>query len=99
MGIRVWASCLVEGALHTRTHVPPLPCAVQVDPPESDVSAPLQMMIANIDFDQHLGRIAIGRIVNGSIKKGQSVSLCSSLAPGVVCACASGTGGGEGGGG
>ena len=55
-------------------------------PPESDIAAPLQMMIANIDFDQHLGRIAIGRIVNGSIKKGQSVSLCSSLTPGVVSA-------------
>ncbi len=38
--------------------------------------------VANIDYDVHLGRIAVGRVVNGSIKKGQQVSICSSLEPG-----------------
>lgn len=42
------------------------------------------MMTANIDYDNHLGRIAIGRVVSGTIKKGQSVSICSSLEPGKV---------------
>jgi predicted membrane GTPase involved in stress response len=34
----------------------------------------LQMLVANIDYDVHLGRIAIGRVVNGTIKKAQQVS-------------------------
>jgi len=43
--------------------------------------SPLQMMSANIDFDKHLGRIAIGRVVSGTIRKGQAVSIVSSLTP------------------
>ena len=57
---------------------------MQVSPPTVSKTASLQMMAANIDYDVHLGRIAIGRIVSGSIKKGQAVSICCSLEPGVV---------------
>ena len=57
---------------------------MQVSPPTVSMTASLQMMAANIDYDVHLGRIAIGRIVSGSIKKGQAVSICCSLEPGVV---------------
>jgi predicted membrane GTPase involved in stress response len=32
------------------------------------------MLVANIDYDVHLGRIAIGRVVNGTVKKSQQVS-------------------------
>lgn len=58
--------------------------SLQVAPPKVSLTSTLQMMTANIDYDTHLGRIAIGRIVSGSIKKGQSVSICSSLEPGKV---------------
>jgi hypothetical protein len=40
------------------------------------------LQVANIDYDTHLGRIAVGRVVNGTIKKGQQVSICSTLEPG-----------------
>ncbi|GAX79642.1 hypothetical protein CEUSTIGMA_g7083.t1 [Chlamydomonas eustigma] len=55
----------------------------KVKPPVVSATAPLQMMSANIDYDTHLGRIAIGRVVSGTIKKGQAVSICSSLEPGM----------------
>jgi hypothetical protein len=31
------------------------------------------MLTANIDYDEHKGRIAIGRVYNGTIKRGQQV--------------------------
>jgi GTP-binding protein len=55
---------------------------MQVPAPKVNLDAPLQMLAANIDYDEHKGRIAIGRIYNGSIKRGQQVSICSSLEPG-----------------
>lgn len=54
----------------------------EIAPPEVTEAAPLQIMTANIDYDVHLGRIAVGRVVNGTIKRGQQVSICSSLEPG-----------------
>ena len=47
-----------------------------VPPPRADVDAPLQMLISNIDYNDFVGRIAIGRIVAGTIKVGQDVVLC-----------------------
>ncbi|MCL5432563.1 MAG: translational GTPase TypA [Patescibacteria group bacterium] len=41
--------------------------------PSGDINKPLQMMVASIGNDLHKGRIAIGRIYNGSIKNGQEV--------------------------
>jgi GTP-binding protein len=37
-------------------------------PPKGDVTHPLQMLIANLDSSDYLGRIAIGRIFNGRVK-------------------------------
>ncbi len=48
-------------------------CHVQVAPPEVNTEAPLQLLCANIDYDEHKGRIAIGRVTNGTIRKGQQV--------------------------
>ncbi len=62
---------------------PPRPPRAQVQAPLANVTAPLQMMVANIDYDTHLGRIAVGRVVNGTIKKGQQIAICNSLLPGV----------------
>ena len=47
-----------------------------VPPPHADVDAPLQMLISNIDYNDFVGRIAIGRIVAGTIRSGQDVTLC-----------------------
>ena len=41
--------------------------------PEVDTEAPFKMLVSNIDWDDYVGRIAIGKIVAGSIKKGDSV--------------------------
>src|SRR5580765_4247306 len=39
-----------------------------VPPPRGDVNAPLQMLVANLDSSDYLGRIAIGRVFNGRVK-------------------------------
>jgi GTP-binding protein len=39
-----------------------------VPPPHGDAEAPLQMLVANLDSSDYLGRIAIGRIFNGRVR-------------------------------
>lgn len=56
----------------------------EVKPPVVSHASPLQMLCANIDYDEHKGRIAIGRVLNGTIRRAQPVSVVSSLEPGVV---------------
>jgi GTP-binding protein len=46
-----------------------------VPPPRGDVSAPLQLLVTNLDASDYLGRIAIGRIFNGTISVGDSVAV------------------------
>ncbi len=41
--------------------------------PKFDATAPLQMMIANIDYNDYVGRLGIGRVRNGVIKLGDDV--------------------------
>jgi len=40
----------------------------KVPPPAGDIKAPLQMLVANLDSSDYLGRIAIGRIFNGTVR-------------------------------
>jgi GTP-binding protein len=47
-----------------------------VPPPKGNVDAPLQLLVANLDSSDYLGRIAIGRIFNGRVKIGDSVAVC-----------------------
>jgi GTP-binding protein len=47
-----------------------------VPPPRGDVNAPLQMLVANLDSSDYLGRIAIGRIFHGRVKVGDPVAVC-----------------------
>src|SRR5262245_7043658 len=47
-----------------------------VPPPRGDVVAPLQMLVANLDSSDYLGRIAIGRIFNGRVKIGDPIAVC-----------------------
>ena len=44
--------------------------------PRGDAGAPLQMLVANLDSSDYLGRIAIGRVVNGRVKIGDQVAVC-----------------------
>jgi GTP-binding protein len=43
--------------------------------PKNDASAPLQMQVSLLDYNDYVGRIGIGRVVQGQIKNGQQVSL------------------------
>ncbi len=48
----------------------------EIQPPCGDEEAPLQLLISNIEYDDYLGRIGVGRVERGSLKAGQSVALC-----------------------
>jgi GTP-binding protein len=47
-----------------------------IPPPSGDPEAPLQMLIANLDSSDYLGRIAIGRIFNGRVRVGDAIAVC-----------------------
>jgi GTP-binding protein len=47
----------------------------KVPPPKADAAAPLQIVINNIDHDDYVGRLAIGRLAAGTIKANQSVGI------------------------
>ncbi len=47
-----------------------------VPPPKVEVNAPLQVMISNIDYNDYVGRLAIGRVRSGSLKVNDEVLLC-----------------------
>ncbi|MBV9866648.1 MAG: translational GTPase TypA [Abitibacteriaceae bacterium] len=47
-----------------------------VPPPRADVEAPLQVLVTNIDYNDYVGRLAIGRIVAGEIRSGEEVAVC-----------------------
>jgi GTP-binding protein len=46
-----------------------------VPPPKGDPAAPLQMLVANLDASDYLGRIAIGRIFNGTVRLNAPVAV------------------------
>lgn len=45
--------------------------------PEADVEAPFQMLVSSIDYNEFVGRIAIGRIERGTIKQNQEIAVCN----------------------
>jgi len=47
-----------------------------VPAPRFDPAMPLQLLVTNLDWDDYVGRLAIGRVFNGTLLKGQDVSLC-----------------------
>jgi GTP-binding protein len=47
----------------------------KVPPPKGDSSLPLQILVNNLDHDDYTGRLAIGRIVSGTVKANQPVSV------------------------
>ncbi|MBU1225749.1 MAG: translational GTPase TypA [Actinobacteria bacterium] len=47
--------------------------------PVGDPDAPLQAIVTNLDASDYLGRLAIGRVVNGTLRAGEKVALCHDL--------------------
>ena len=45
--------------------------------PEVDLEAPFQMLVSSIDYNEFVGRIAIGRIERGVIKQNQEIAVCN----------------------
>jgi GTP-binding protein len=50
--------------------------AKHVPPPAGDPGAPLQILVANLDSSDYLGRIAVGRVFNGRVRVGDQVAVC-----------------------
>ncbi len=47
-----------------------------VPAPAGDAKEPLQVRIANIDYDEYIGKIAVGKIARGTARYGETVALC-----------------------
>ncbi len=47
-----------------------------IEAPKCDEEGPMQMLVSNIDYDDYVGRIAVGRIERGAIKTGMQVAVC-----------------------
>ena len=52
--------------------------------PEADVDQPFQMLVSSIDYNDFVGRIAIGRIERGTLRQNQEVAMCNYHAPEAV---------------
>lgn len=46
-----------------------------IPPPEGDSSGPLQFQVANLDYSEYFGRIAIGRVFQGTLRVGDEVAV------------------------
>ncbi|NLD46017.1 MAG: translational GTPase TypA [Clostridiaceae bacterium] len=47
-----------------------------VPPPKGSFDEPLQFLVSNIDYDEYVGRIGVGRVERGTVKAGQQAVLC-----------------------
>ena len=45
--------------------------------PEAEVDQPFQMLVSAIDYNEFVGRIAIGRIERGTLKQNQEIAVCN----------------------
>ena len=57
-------ACLFETIINT------------IQAPNCDEEGPAQMLVSNIDYDDYVGRIAVGRVERGVIKVGMPVAIC-----------------------
>lgn len=62
----------------TGTDMKPLLEAIikEVPAPKGDLDGEMQILFSNIDYDEYVGRIGIGRVERGTVKNGQSAVLC-----------------------
>ncbi len=47
-----------------------------IEPPQGEIDAPLQLLFSSLDYDDYIGRIGVGKISRGRVKEGESVTLC-----------------------
>ena len=47
-----------------------------IPPPAHDPDVPLQFLVTMLDYDDYLGRLALGRMVNGVLRRGDEVAQC-----------------------
>ncbi len=47
-----------------------------IDAPECDMDGTMQMLVSNIDYDDYIGRIAIGRVERGAVDLNMPVAIC-----------------------
>ncbi|MBO4359334.1 MAG: translational GTPase TypA [Eubacteriaceae bacterium] len=47
------------------------------DPPEADVNGPQRMLISSVDYNEYVGRIAIGNIVSGVLRQNSEIAVCN----------------------
>ncbi len=57
-------NCLFETIINT------------INPPACDIDGTMQMLVSNIDYDDYVGRIAVGRVERGTVNLGMPVSIC-----------------------
>ena len=55
-----------------------------IDPPKGEEDAPLQVLVSSIDYNDYVGRMAIGRIERGVIRQNTEVAVCNYHDPGTV---------------
>lgn len=48
-----------------------------IEPPKGDVDGSLQILFSSLDYDDYIGRIGVGRVERGSVKKNQQIVLCN----------------------
>ena len=48
----------------------------KIEPPTCDMDGTMQMLVSNIDYDDYVGRIAVGRVERGIMKVGMPVAIC-----------------------
>lgn len=70
-----WA---VENLGDTGVDMEPLVKAIlsEIPAPQGEVDDGLQLLLCNIDYDEYVGRIGIGKVNRGTIKSGQMVTIC-----------------------
>ncbi len=47
-----------------------------VPAPQGDEESPFRMLVSNIDYDEYVGRIAVGKIDRGRLSTGQNITIC-----------------------
>ena len=47
-----------------------------IEAPDGDVDAPLQILFTSLDYDDYIGRIGVGRVERGRVKKNEPIVLC-----------------------
>ena len=46
-----------------------------IPPPKGEISGRLQVLVANLDYSDYLGRLAIARVFNGTLRTGEEVAI------------------------